>query len=40
MKRSNYDALLLRPQHVANVVDMSKAIDLVEQAIGRRRISR
>jgi len=40
MKRSNYDALLLRPQDVANVVDMSKAIDLVEQAIGRRRISR
>jgi ornithine cyclodeaminase/alanine dehydrogenase-like protein (mu-crystallin family) len=31
MKGSNYDVLLLRPQDIADVVDMSKAIDLVEQ---------
>jgi hypothetical protein len=31
MKRGNYDVLLLRPQDIAVVVDMSKAIDLVEQ---------
>jgi ornithine cyclodeaminase len=31
MKGSNYEVLLLRPQDIADVVDMSKAIDLVEQ---------
>jgi len=31
MKRGNYDVLLLRPQDIADVVDVSKAIDLVEQ---------
>jgi hypothetical protein len=31
MKRGNYDVLLLRPQDIADVVDMSKAIDLVER---------
>jgi hypothetical protein len=31
MKGSNYDVLLLRPQDIADVIDMSKAIDLVEQ---------
>jgi hypothetical protein len=31
VKGSNYDVLLLRPRDVADVVDMSKAIDLVEQ---------
>ena len=31
MKGSNYDVLLLRPQEIADVIDMSKAIDLVEQ---------
>jgi ornithine cyclodeaminase/alanine dehydrogenase-like protein (mu-crystallin family) len=31
VKGSNYDVLLLRPRDIADVVDMSKAIDLVEQ---------
>jgi hypothetical protein len=31
MKRGNYDVLLLRRQDIADVVDMSKAIDLVER---------
>jgi hypothetical protein len=31
MKGSNYDVLLLRPQDIADVIDMGKAIDLVEQ---------
>jgi ornithine cyclodeaminase/alanine dehydrogenase-like protein (mu-crystallin family) len=31
MKGSNYDVLLLRPQDIADLIDMSKAIDLVEQ---------
>src|SRR5260370_24757979 len=31
MKGGNYEVLLLRPQDIADVVDMSKAIDLVEQ---------
>ena len=31
MKGSNYDVLFLRPQDIADVVDMSEAIDLVEQ---------
>jgi len=31
MKHSNYDVLLLRPQDISDVIDMSKAIDLVEQ---------
>jgi hypothetical protein len=31
MKRGNYDVLLLRPQDIADVVDMSGAIDLVER---------
>ena len=30
MKGSNYDVLLLRPQDIADVIDMGKAIDLVE----------
>ena len=39
MKGSNYDVLLLRPQDIADVVDMSKAIDLVEQGYREARIS-
>jgi hypothetical protein len=31
VKGSNYDVLLLRPRDIADMVDMSKAIDLVEQ---------
>jgi ornithine cyclodeaminase/alanine dehydrogenase-like protein (mu-crystallin family) len=31
MKGNNYDVLLLRPQDIADLIDMSKAIDLVEQ---------
>jgi hypothetical protein len=31
VKGCNYDVLLLRPRDIADVVDMSKAIDLVEQ---------
>lgn len=31
MKGSNYDVLVLRPQDITDVVDISKAIDLVEQ---------
>jgi ornithine cyclodeaminase/alanine dehydrogenase-like protein (mu-crystallin family) len=31
MGGSNYDVLLLRPQDMADVIEMSKAIDLVEQ---------
>ena len=32
MKGSNYDVLLLRPQDIADVIDMGRAIDLVEQS--------
>jgi ornithine cyclodeaminase/alanine dehydrogenase-like protein (mu-crystallin family) len=31
MKGGNYDVLLLRPQDIADVIDIGKAIDLVEQ---------
>jgi ornithine cyclodeaminase/alanine dehydrogenase-like protein (mu-crystallin family) len=31
MKGSNYDVLLLRPQDIADVIDIGRAIDLVEQ---------
>jgi alanine dehydrogenase len=31
MQGSNYDVLLLRPQDIADIIDMSKAIDLIEQ---------
>jgi len=31
MNGGNYDVLLLRPQDIADIVDMGKAIDLVEQ---------
>ena len=31
MQGSNYDVLMLRPQDVKDVIDIGKAIDLVEQ---------
>jgi hypothetical protein len=31
MKGCHYDVLLLRPQDIADVIDIARAIDLVEQ---------
>jgi hypothetical protein len=35
MKDSNYDVLLLRPQDIADVIDIGRAIDLLSRAIAR-----
>jgi hypothetical protein len=35
MKDSNYDVLLLRPQDIADVIDIERAIDLLSRAIAR-----
>ncbi len=40
MEDRNYDVLLLRPHEITDVIDIGKAIDLVELASARRRTSR